>query len=362
MLLGPSRKQVLIDFALPKPPPADSSLLLDIITKSLATHRASVKAESISQACIHDFFPDELGNKIWVGLLASKSCLWVLDVPTEQSNRAGPTLPDHLRQAMYASALTKYLHLDRPVCLICNSKTSKRACEHIAIFTDSIAMAKRALDPSLHSLQSHSLLTCKLLEAWLAEDPLQWISFHHVPSKLKWGMQYEAHQHAAGAYHRPVDHSSQVTLNRLCMEADSNAAQHWAKAATDCPQDLGHDFLQLRKLRKKVVTITPDICKGGPWIHKDNTSFACLCRCILNHAPIGSYYRQFNIEESHGCLQCGAPHKTCLHILLYCPGYKRPAPMLYFTSTYILHMDSMWEQILQWTPSGLHLESKTHLF
>ncbi|KDR65447.1 hypothetical protein GALMADRAFT_148700 [Galerina marginata CBS 339.88] len=43
---------------------------------------------------------------------------------------------------------------------------TKRICEHIAIFTDSIAMAKRALDPSLHSSQSHSLLACKALEAW----------------------------------------------------------------------------------------------------------------------------------------------------------------------------------------------------
>ncbi|KDR65477.1 hypothetical protein GALMADRAFT_148682 [Galerina marginata CBS 339.88] len=88
------------------------------------------------------------------------------------------------------------------------------------------------------------------------------------------------------------------------MEADATAARRWAKASTDRPQDMGRDFLQLRKLGKKVITITPDIRKGGPWIRKaggDNTSFARLCRCILNHAPIGSYYRWFNIQEPHGC-------------------------------------------------------------
>ncbi|KDR75456.1 hypothetical protein GALMADRAFT_140956 [Galerina marginata CBS 339.88] len=88
-------------------------------------------------------------------------------------------------------------------------------------------------------------------------------------------------------------------------------------------QDLGRDFLQLRKLGKKVVTITLDIRKGGPWIRKaggDNTSFARLCRCILNHAPIGSYYRRFNIQEPHGCPRCGAPRETRSHILSYCPG------------------------------------------
>ncbi|KDR65605.1 hypothetical protein GALMADRAFT_148562 [Galerina marginata CBS 339.88] len=111
---------------------------------------------------------------------------------------------------------------------------TKRICEHIAIFTDSIAMAKRALDPSLHSSQSHSLLACKALEAWLADDPLRWISFHHVPSKLKWGMQYEAHQHAAGAYHRPVT-SSYIVFhfsNQQSLPSDWKRVQFHIKFMT----------------------------------------------------------------------------------------------------------------------------------
>ncbi|KDR74170.1 hypothetical protein GALMADRAFT_141884 [Galerina marginata CBS 339.88] len=115
---GPSRKQVLIDFALPQPPQADGKALLDLVVSSLTSHGASVKAESVSRAyrgysiatsnvprerdldiirgCVHDFFPDDLGDKIWVGLPASKSYLRVLDVPTYQPNQAGPTHPDHL--------------------------------------------------------------------------------------------------------------------------------------------------------------------------------------------------------------------------------------------------------------------------
>ncbi|KDR65446.1 hypothetical protein GALMADRAFT_148699 [Galerina marginata CBS 339.88] len=152
-------------------------------------------------------------------------------------------------------------------------------------------------------------------------------------------MQFEAHQYAAGSTRRPVDHGSWVTLDRLRMEADATAARRWAKAATDRPQDMGRDFLQLRKLGKKVITITPDIRKGGPWIRKaggDNTSFARLCRCILNHAPIGSYYHRFNIQEPHGCPRCGAPRKTRSHILARpahtssrtAPGTRGPPPLI----------------------------------
>ncbi|KDR65462.1 hypothetical protein GALMADRAFT_148669 [Galerina marginata CBS 339.88] len=153
---GPSRKQVLIDFALPKPPPADGNKLLDIIKRSLTAHGASVKAESVSQAyrgysiatsnvprdrdldiirgCVHDFFPDDLGDKIWVGLPASKSYLQVLDVPTDQPAALGPTLPDHVRKAMYASALTDHLHLDGPVRLVRNSKSSTTSTAYFNIW------------------------------------------------------------------------------------------------------------------------------------------------------------------------------------------------------------------------------------
>ncbi|KDR64983.1 hypothetical protein GALMADRAFT_82438, partial [Galerina marginata CBS 339.88] len=205
----------------------------------------------------------------------------------------------------------------------------KRPCRHIAIFTDSIASAKRALDTSLHSSQSHSLRACKVLETWLEDDPLRWISFHFVPTKLKWRYQHLAHNYAASAYHRPVDFGSRVTFDRLRSESDSRIALRWAQAAANRPQHLGHDFLQLTTLGKKPKPILPSTCKGGPYIREsgaDAASFARMCRCILNHAPIGSYYDRFNIDEPHGCSQCGAPRETRSHILSYCPKYERNSP------------------------------------
>jgi hypothetical protein len=206
---------------------------------------------------------------------------------------------------------------------------TQRSCRHVAIFTDSIGMAKRALDTSLHSSQAHSLRACGFLETWLAADPLRWISFHYVPTNLRWGIHHIAHEYASTAIHRPVDIGSRVTLDRLRMEADAKAAMRWAQAAARRPQDFGRNFLQLKSLNKKGAPLYPDARKGGPYIRKagaDNTSFARLCRCILDHAPIGSYYARFNIEEPQGCPRCGAPRETRSHILKYCPGYERNGP------------------------------------
>ncbi|KAK1234120.1 hypothetical protein PQX77_002681 [Marasmius sp. AFHP31] len=42
--------------------------------------------------------------------------------------------------------------------------------KRITVFTDSIAAAERAVGPSLHSGQAHSLAVCKVLNEWLRDD------------------------------------------------------------------------------------------------------------------------------------------------------------------------------------------------
>ncbi|KDR65691.1 hypothetical protein GALMADRAFT_148463 [Galerina marginata CBS 339.88] len=118
-------------------------------------------------------------------------------------------------------------------------------------------------------------------------------------------------------------------FDRLRSESDSRIALRWAQAVANRPQHLGRDFLQLTTLGKKPKPILPSTRKGGPYIREsgaDAASFARMCRCILNHAPIGSYYDRFNIDEPHGCSQCGAPRETRSHILSYCPKYERNSP------------------------------------
>ncbi|KAJ2923683.1 hypothetical protein H1R20_g13407, partial [Candolleomyces eurysporus] len=65
-------------------------------------------------------------------------------------------------------------------------------CDHIMVFTDSMASARRAVDPSVHSGQAHSLAVCKALAAWLSQGEDCYIEFIGTPSKLEWGVQHKA--------------------------------------------------------------------------------------------------------------------------------------------------------------------------
>ncbi|TFK16508.1 hypothetical protein FA15DRAFT_711740 [Coprinopsis marcescibilis] len=57
-------------------------------------------------------------------------------------------------------------------------------CNMIVIFTDHIVATKRAVDPSVHSGQGHSLAVCVELSKWFSGDPERSIEFVQVPSKL----------------------------------------------------------------------------------------------------------------------------------------------------------------------------------
>jgi len=57
------------------------------------------------------------------------------------------------------------------ICSAITLATQQDNCERIYIFTDSIASARRAVDPSVHSGHGHSLAVCRTLAAWLGKDP-----------------------------------------------------------------------------------------------------------------------------------------------------------------------------------------------
>ena len=71
-----------------------------------------------------------------------------------------------------------------------------RDCQHILVFTDSMASARRAVDPSVHSRQAHSLAVCKALAQWFALSESHRVEFIATPSKLEWGIQHAAHRGA----------------------------------------------------------------------------------------------------------------------------------------------------------------------
>ncbi|PPQ95632.1 hypothetical protein CVT25_000801 [Psilocybe cyanescens] len=71
--------------------------------------------------------------------------------------------------------------------------TSCNNCTDIFIFTDSMASACRAVDPSIHSGQGHSVAVCEALQTWFTRKDGQSITFVYVLSQLQWDLHYKAH-------------------------------------------------------------------------------------------------------------------------------------------------------------------------
>ena len=84
------------------------------------------------------------------------------------------------------------------------------------------------------------------------------------------------------------------------------------------PDYRGHQFLVLRDPKGK--PLPPTYANGGAYLrHVNGDPRLCVrfCRAILNHAPIGEYYRRFNIPEDPEC-ECGCPVQTRHHIFTSC--------------------------------------------
>ena len=101
--------------------------------------------------------------------------------------------------------------------------TSLPKCDRIYVFTDSLAAARRSVDPSTHAGQAHSLAVCAALEEWLSAKEGRSITFVKVPSRLEWNIHQEAHAFATGlppvaAGRRPLstlDSVAKVSLSLL---------------------------------------------------------------------------------------------------------------------------------------------------
>ncbi|KAF4613307.1 hypothetical protein D9613_011208 [Agrocybe pediades] len=195
-------------------------------------------------------------------------------------------------------------------------------CERIVVFTDSLTSAKRAVDPTLHSGQGHSLAVCRALEPWLAEDADCSITFIQVPSKLKWKIHQEAHDECR-AFNAPAVQHPSTSLDSVRRAVTKSVQEDWKILFRD-PVYRGHNFLMLQ--RPDETVLEPSYINGGTWLPAaggDLHLAVRICRCILNHAPIGAYYERFNIPERTSCTCEDHPLETRDHILRHCGQYQR---------------------------------------
>jgi hypothetical protein len=100
-------------------------------------------------------------------------------------------------------------------------------CDRIVIFTDSLASARKAVDPSVHSEQAHSLAVCKALTVWLSGMGDRAIEFVQAPSKLQWRLQYIAHMCACDLSPVPSGRRPATSLDYMHKNITQSALNLW---------------------------------------------------------------------------------------------------------------------------------------
>ncbi|KAF9254363.1 hypothetical protein L218DRAFT_1009795 [Marasmius fiardii PR-910] len=90
--------------------------------------------------------------------------------------------------------------------------------------------------------------------------------------------------------------------------------------------------LGVNPLRNRIPPASRVPRKGGPKLRKlgdSNTLVARAVRWITNHAPVGEYYRRFNIPNTSRLCTCwsaensqSAVVQTRTHVLHHCPDVK----------------------------------------
>ncbi|KAK1218760.1 hypothetical protein PQX77_018535, partial [Marasmius sp. AFHP31] len=120
----------------------------------------------------------------------------------------------------------------------------------ITVFTDSIAAAERAVDPSLHSGQAHSLAVCKALNEWLLGDDDREIKFVEVPSSAKWSVHHSAHLFVRGLPPVGAGSAPQTSLDYLRKKATDACQDAWVTRFQEVKYR-GRQFLELNDLKGK---------------------------------------------------------------------------------------------------------------
>lgn len=159
----------------------------------------------------------------------------------------------------------------------------------IYIFTDHIAAAKRAVDPSVHSRQSLSLAVCKTLTAWMAGDPDRQVHFYAVPSKSKWPFHTGIHDYVTKFPRVAYGSKPFTSLDRIRKDAVDMTLEEWQQLFRQ-PSYRGRHFMMLKDDKGKLMQ--PTYLHDGSWLPQfdDPRQMARFSRAALNHAPIGSYY------------------------------------------------------------------------
>lgn len=200
---------------------------------------------------------------------------------------------------------------------------SLEGVEKVVVVTDSIAPAKRLMNPPSRGGLAHSLAVSKLLSEWLESHPNRSIHFWPVISKSNWPLHKRVHDDAI-TLHASLDARYVFTsYDYMRKRATDAVCDAWIARFAE-PNYAGRNWLGLTGGNGR--PIKPKYAKGGPFLPKVNMSNS-LCarftRAVTNHAPIGEYRERFFPLEPNKCRCDGVTLETRQHVLWECSEYDR---------------------------------------
>ena len=192
----------------------------------------------------------------------------------------------------------------------------------IIIVIDSIHVAKKIFDPSLHMLQKQAAFILSELREFFNHCNTNTIEFWECPSKSNW------HLHKAVNLDTKLFNLTPLLPDKCSwdfskkLESD-NIINTW-KMTFQALDLKGRNFLEL--VDSDNNTLEPTYFKGGSWLQvfgHSNLLCAKATRAITNHALIGEYCLKFFPNEDFSCL-CGLyPIETRRHILHECRRFNK---------------------------------------
>ena len=203
-----------------------------------------------------------------------------------------------------------------------NQASNHNSISKIIIITDSIHVARKIFDLSLHPFQVHSVAIL---------TKLQWFFLQHQNNSIKF---WECSSHLNWSLHKAVNKETKVFYPTLLFPSKTS----WnfsKKSESDDILNIWKMTFQALDLKEKQFLdllndnnniIEPFYAEEGSWLKvfgHSNSLCACTVCAITNHAPIGEYRLKFFPREEFKCL-CGSyPIESRYHILHECGRFNR---------------------------------------
>jgi len=191
----------------------------------------------------------------------------------------------------------------------------------IIVVTNSIHVAKRIFNLSLHPFQVHSVAILAELQKFFLRHQDNSIEFWECPSCLNWSLHKIVNKESKAFNPLPLfpcKTSWDLSKKREC----DNIPNIW-KMTFQASDLKGKQFLDL--LNNDNNIIEPSYAKGGSWLKVFghlNSLCAHASRATTNHAPTGKYRLRFFPREEFKC-PCGLyPIESRHHILHECGRFN----------------------------------------